>query len=233
MSIPVLTSSGPLKMSDMRYLDSNTVHILASETINGVKTFNSTINTNNISNTGLITSTNITTNILNTNNITTNTITTSSLLLLNGKKYIRLLNLSNFDTSNSQYNEIVINLIPNTYNKISMPSLIRTSITDTYISLIGDEYLFNEIGDYYVCFNIIYSVDSLLIKKINIIYSLDGINGIIDQDINILNLKHQIVTSQIYYVSTVLTKKLNLYIYSNDDISVKIYKINLDIIKLN
>jgi len=47
MSIPILPLSGSIKISDIRTLDSNVVHINNNETINGIKSFN-TIQVNNL-----------------------------------------------------------------------------------------------------------------------------------------------------------------------------------------
>jgi hypothetical protein len=39
ISLPILPTSGPIKISDMRTLDNNVVHIKNNETINGNKIF--------------------------------------------------------------------------------------------------------------------------------------------------------------------------------------------------
>ena len=78
-SNPILSQTGPLYITNIRLVDNNSVHISGTEIINGEKTFNNTIKTNIIQ---------------NSDNISTNILQTGSILSINGKKYLRLLNLS-------------------------------------------------------------------------------------------------------------------------------------------
>jgi len=55
----------------------------------------------------------------------------------------------------------------------------------------------------------------------------------IDQDISLLNFKYQNDLSQIYNITDVNNQYLRLYVQCSDSITLTIYKINIDIVKLN
>ena len=217
-SYPILNQTGPIYISDIRLVDNNTVHINGTEIISGEKTFNNKIKTTSLENTG-----SIITNIIQTNSITTS----------NGKKYLRLLNLSNYNTTSNTYITQIINNISSTYVEIILTTLIQTSITNTFLSIVNNKFIFNEIGEYYININIIYSIDSTIINNFNINYSLNNSKSIIDQDIALLNFKYQNIITQIYNVNSINSQNLLLYISASDIITLTIYKINIDIIKLN
>ena len=232
-SNPILNQTGPLYITDLRVVDNNTVHISGSEIINGNKTFNNKINTNEIENTGIITTTTLnSTTISNSGTITSNILNTGSILASNGKKYLRLLNLSNYDINTNNYISITLNNITS-YTELVLPTIIKTSIINTFLNVSNNKYIFNEIGDYYININIIYSIDSTTINNYNINYSYDGIKSITEQDINILNLKYQNNMTNIYNVNAINTINLLLYISSSNNINLTIYKLYIDIIKLN
>ena len=178
-----------------------------------------------ITNSGLL----ITNGISNTGNIST-----ESLLASNGKKYLRLLNISNYNNTSYVQSTIIVNTTP--YIKIDLSTIIKSSLINTFLSIYNNDCVFNEIGDYYVCVNIIYSIDTTLIKKINVNFSFDNLKSMIDQDINILNFKYQNDLSQIYNITNIdnpNTQYLRLYVQCSDSITLTIHKINLDIVKLN
>ena len=226
MSSNILPTSGAINITDMRLLDNGMVHLSGNETISGQKTFNNILNTlQGITNSGLLTTNGIT----NTGDITTS----GNLLTSSGKKYIRLLNISNYNTV---YNISTVTINTTPYNKIDLATIIKSSLTNTFLSITNGDCVFNEIGDYYICVNIIYSIDTTLIKKININFSFDGSKSIIDQDVNLFNFKYQNDLSQIYNIITIdnpNTQYLRLYVQCSDSITLTIHKINIDIIKLN
>ena len=220
-----LISSGVTNTGNITTSGSTTTETLVSSGIT---------NTGNISNTGNITTSGSTTTgtlissgITNTGNISTS----GNLLLLNGKKYLRLLNISNYNNTSYVQSLIIINTTP--YIKIDLSTIIKSSLSNTFLSIQSDDCIFNEIGDYYVCLNIIYSIDTTLIKKININFSFDNLKSMIDQDISLLNFKYQNDLSQIYNITDLNNQYLRLYFQCSDSITLTIHKINLDIVKLN
>ena len=214
---------------------SNTGNITTSgSTTTGTLISSGVTNTGPISNTGNITTSGSTTTgtlissgITNTGNISTS----GNLLLLNGKKYLRLLNISNYNNISYVQSIIIVNTTP--YIKIDLSTIIKSSLSNTFLSIQSDDCIFNEIGDYYVCLNIIYSIDTTLIKKININFSFDNLKSMIDQDISLLNFKYQNDLSQIYNITDLNNQYLRLYVQCSDSITLTIHKINLDIVKLN
>ncbi len=176
---------------------------------------------NGITNSGLL----ITNGITNSGNIST-----GSLLATNGKKYLRLLNISN-------QTEFIETITVSTYQQLDISQNIDSNLLNyTFLTKIENQtnnLVFNEIGEYYVCVNMIFSIDTTMIKTQNINFSFDGYTSIAEQDINIFNFKYQSNLSKIYNITNVNTENLQLYIRCIDNITFKIHKINIDIIKLN
>ena len=173
------------------------------------------------------------TNINNGGTTITNVLQTGSILASNGKNYLRLLNISNYNTTSNTYITQTINNISTLYTEIILTSLIQTSITNTFLSIVNNKFVFNELGDYYINIYIIYSIDSNILDNFNINYSLDNSKSLVEQNIYILNLKYQNIITQIYNINSINTQRLLLYVSASDIVSLTIYKINIDIIKLN
>ena len=173
------------------------------------------------------------TNINNGGTTITNVLQTGSILASNGKNYLRLLNISNYNTTSNTYVPQIINNISTLYTEIILTSIIQTSITNTFLSIVNNKFVFNELGDYYINIYIIYSIDSNILNNFNVNYSLNNSKSIVEQDIYLLNLKYQNIMTQIYNINSINTQRLLLYVSASDIVSLTIYKINIDIIKLN
>jgi hypothetical protein len=81
MSSNIFPTTGAIKITDMRILNNNVVHLSGNETISGQKTFNDTLISTGITNTGTITSTSDISTLgkLTSNNITTGVITSTGI----------------------------------------------------------------------------------------------------------------------------------------------------------
>jgi hypothetical protein len=222
MSSNIFPTTGAIKITDMRILNNNVVHISGNETISGQKTFNDTLTTNQIINTGTL---------INNGDIRIS----GNLLTSGGIKYLRLLNISNY--YNSIYSEFTENVNSLSYQQLDISQIININLlTNTFLTKIStpiNNFIFNEIGDYYVSVNMIFSIDSTIIKNMNINFSFDGSTSIAEQDVNIFNFKYQVNLSKIYNITNTNTQNLQLYIKCLNNITFKIHKINIDIIKLN
>jgi hypothetical protein len=164
--ITVLPTTGPIKISDIRTLDSNVIHMNGNENISGTKTFN-TIYVNKI----YTIDGNTLSRQLEINNYNKNTseLINYILKISNINTYINV-PLSSIIQSNILNNEFVINDIEN--NKLNL--II--------------------VGGYYVTINMSFSIDSVGISTIY--FSLDSISEKKRITVNITNYVYSISLSE-------------------------------------
>lgn len=203
MSIPILPLSGSIKISDIRTLDSNVVHINNNETINGIKSFN-TIQVNNLisSNGSKFISQYEVSNFSSTSN---------------PNQYI-------------PYN-FAINFI-NSYIQIPIGTIIKTNIPiNQFVSINSSTNLlqFSQIGGYNITYNISFTVDAVGINTLY--FSIDGIYEKKQIMTNITNYIYSISFTQFYDITTNPTAIL-LYLKTNQMMNISINNLLIDIVKI-